>query len=180
MDIDACRFLMAEPLGQRCRVAAGAFFPAIAFLVDNANRYPPALKFSGVQQQRRRFAPWTFCRMKTSRPLPALATGRHLRGRPMLFFLPVDRGFGNGAWDFRGVGSGLARSKVPLGHYERLQPHGDWRFPVEPTQVIESDGWLYHFGIMEFQKKRGITLVRVRPEKIEDPVEIEIKRRWQG
>ena len=72
-------------------------------------------------------------------------------------------------WDFRGVGSGLARSKVPLGHYERLRPNGNWRFPVEPTQVIEADGWLYLFGIKEFKGKQGVALARVRPEKIEDP-----------
>jgi hypothetical protein len=85
------------------------------------------------------------------------------------FFCSMIEIFGNGSWDFRGVGSGLARSKVALGPYARLQPHGDWRFPVAPTQVLEADDWLYLYGIKEFHGKQGVTLARVRPEKIEDP-----------
>ena len=59
--------------------------------------------------------------------------GIHVNGQCYLFYSLIEV-FGNGQWDFRGVGSGLGRSKVALGHYERLQPHGNWRFPVEPTQ----------------------------------------------
>jgi hypothetical protein len=50
-----------------------------------------------------------------------------------------------------------------------LQPHGDWRFPVAPTQIIEAGGWLYLFEIKELKGKQGVALARMRPEKIEDP-----------
>jgi len=56
-----------------------------------------------------------------------------------------------------------------LGPYERLQPHGDWRFPVEPSQVIEAGGWLYLFEVEDFRNGQGVALARVRPNKIEDP-----------
>jgi hypothetical protein len=148
--------------------AGGAFSPAIAFLTDHASSYPPAFNFlvssnGGVtcleflpdERPIERYRIW---------PLG----GIHVNGQCYLFYSLIEV-FGNGAWDFRGVGSGLARSKVALGRYERLQPHGDWRFPVEPTQVIEADGWLYLFGIKEFQGNQGAALARVRPEKIEDP-----------
>ncbi|MGH7994213.1 MAG: DUF4185 domain-containing protein, partial [Limisphaerales bacterium] len=94
--------------------------------------------------------------------------GTHVNGQCYLFYSLIEV-FGNGQWDFRGVASGLGRSAIALGPYERLQPHGDWRFPVAPTQVIEADGWLYLFEIREFSRKQGVALARVRPEKIEDP-----------
>jgi len=148
--------------------AGGAFSPAIAFLADNATSYPPAFNFlvssnGGVsaldflpdEKPVERYRLW---------PLG----GIHVNGQCYLFYSLIEV-FGNGVWDFRGVGSGLARSTAALGHYERLRPHGDWRFPVEPTQVIEADGWLYLFGIKEFKGKQGVALARVCPEKIEDP-----------
>jgi hypothetical protein len=148
--------------------AGGAFAPAIAFLADKATRYPPAFNFlvssnGGVsaldflpeERPTDRYRLW---------PLG----GIHLNGQCYLFYSLIEV-FGHGSWDFRGVGSGLARSKLPLGHYERLRPHGNWRFPVDPTQVIEADGWLYLFGIEEFKGAQGVALARVRPEKIEEP-----------
>ncbi len=148
--------------------AGGAFSPAIALLADHATRYPPAFNFlvssnGGVaavdflpkERPTERYRLW---------PLG----GIHANGQCYLFYSLIEV-FGNGPWDFRGVGSGLARSKAPLGHYERLRPHGNWRFPVEPTQIIEADGWLYLFGIKEFKGKQGVALARVRPEQIEEP-----------
>ncbi len=149
--------------------AGGAFSPAIAFLADTAKPYPPmfnflvssngggipAIDFLPDEKPVERYRIW---------PLG----GIHVNGQFYLFYSLIEV-FGGGQWDFRGVGSGLGRSSVALGTYERLRPHGDWRFPVDPTQVIEADGWLYLFGIKEFKGKQGVTLARVRPEKIEDP-----------
>ena len=148
--------------------AGGAFSPAIAFLADNATNYPPAFNFlvasnGGVpaldflpdERPAERYRLW---------PLG----GIQANGQCYLFYSLIEV-FGNGSWDFRGLGSGLARSKSPLGHYERLRPDGNWRFPIEPTQVIAAEGWLYFFGIKEFNGKQGVVLARVRPEKIEEP-----------
>jgi len=148
--------------------AGGAFSPAIAFLTDNATSYPPAFNFlvssnGGVSAMD--FLP-------NERPTDRYRIwplgGIYVNGQCYLFYSVIEV-FGNGQWDFRGVSTGLGRSKVALGHYERLQPHGDWRFPVEPTQIIEADGWLYLFGIKESKEKQGVALARVRTEKIEDP-----------
>ena len=149
--------------------AGGAFSPAIAFLADNAASHPPAFNFlvssNGDGVSALDFLPQE---RPTERYRLWPLGGIHVNGQCYLFYSLIEV-FGNGPWDFRGVGSGLARSKAPLGPYERLRPHGDWRFPVEPAQVIEADGWLYLFGIKEFKGKQGVALARVRPEKIEDP-----------
>ena len=147
----------------------GAFSPAIAFLADQATTYPPAflfltssngtggpaLDFLPEEQPTERYRLW---------PLGGICVNGHC----YLYYSLIEV-FGNGSFDFRCVGSGLARSKVALGHYDRLQPQGAWRFPVEPTQVIAADGWLYLFGIKEFDGKQGASLARVRPEQIENP-----------
>ncbi|HXI73494.1 MAG TPA: DUF4185 domain-containing protein [Verrucomicrobiae bacterium] len=154
----------------------GAFAPAIAFLADGATQYPPAFNFltssNGVGAPAMDFLP-------DERPVERYRLwplgGIYVNGQCYLYYSLIEV-FGKGAWDFRCVGSGLARSKVPLGHYERLQPHGNWRFPVEPTQVMAADGWIYLYGIKEFNGKQGAVLARVRPEKIEDPGAYEFYR----
>jgi hypothetical protein len=90
-----------------------------------------------------------------------------VNGHYYLYYSLIDV-FGKGQWDFRGVGSGLARSETALGSYERLRPGSDWRFPVEPSQVLETEGWIYLFEVKEFGGKQGVALARVRPERIED------------
>ena len=149
--------------------AGGAISCAIAFLADNARKYPPAFNYL-VSSNGDAVSPFDF--LPNERPVERYRIwplgGIHVNGQYYLFYSLIEV-FGNGQWDFRGVGSGLGRCATALSHYERLQPHGDWRFPVEPTQVIEADGWLYLFGIQEFKGKQGVTLARVSPEKIEEP-----------
>lgn len=148
--------------------AGGAFAPAIAFLADSASRYPPAFNFLVSSNGGVSALDFLPAERPTERYRLWPLGGIHVNGQCYLFYSLIEV-FGNGSWDFRGAGSGLARSRAPLGRYERLRPHGNWRFPVEPTQVIEADGWLYLFGIKEFKGKQGVTLARVRPEKIEEP-----------
>jgi hypothetical protein len=149
--------------------AGGAISCAIAFLADDAKSYPPAFSFL-VSSNGDAVSPFEF--FPTEQPVDRYRIwplgGIHANGQYYLFYSLIEV-FGSGQWDFRGVGSGLGRSRMALGPYERLRPHGGWRFPVEPTQVIEADGWIYLFGIKEFQGKQGVALARVRPEKIEDP-----------
>jgi hypothetical protein len=147
----------------------GAFSPAIAFLADTGASYPPAFDFlvasNGVGAAAMEFLP-------DEQPVTRYRIwplgGIYLNGQSYLYYSLIEV-FGNGAWDFRSLGSGLARSPAALGAYERLRPQGDWRFPVEPTQVIEADGWLYLFGIKKFNGRDGVALARVRPEKVETP-----------
>jgi len=149
--------------------AGGAVSCSIAFLADNARSYPPAFNYL-VSSHGVVVSPFEFLpdEKPTDRYRIWPLGGIHVNGQYYLFYSLIEI-FGNGSWDFRGVGSGLGRSQVALGPYERLRPHGDWRFPIEPTQVIEADGWLYLFGIKELNGKQGVALARVRPEKIEDP-----------
>ena len=149
--------------------AGGAISTAIAFLADGATRYPPAFDFL-VSSNGDAVSPFKL--LPTELPADSYRIwplgGIHVNGQYYLYYSLINV-FGTGSWDFRGVGSGLGRSSVALGHYERLKPHGNWRFPVDPTQIIEADGWLYLYGIEIYQKKFGSALARVRPEKIEDP-----------
>jgi len=149
--------------------AGGAISCAIAFLADNARRYPPAFTYL-VSSNADAVSPFDF--FPNERPVEHYRIwplgGIQVNGQSYLFYSLIEV-FGNGPWDFRGVGSGLGRSTIALGRYERLRPRGNWRFPVAPTQVIEADGWLYLFEIHEFKGKQGVALARVRPEKIEDP-----------
>lgn len=94
--------------------------------------------------------------------------GIYVNGHSYLYYSLIDV-FGTGSWDFRSVGSGLARAADPLGAYDRLRAHGNWRFPVAPTQVIEAKGWLYLFSIEDFNGAQGVGMARVRPDEIEEP-----------
>ena len=153
----------------RPHFAGGAISCAIAFLGGNARSYPPAFDFlvssNGVAISPLEFRP---DERPTSRYRIWPLGGIHVNGQCYLFYSLIEV-FGNGQWDFRGVASGLGRSSVALGPYERLEPRGDWRFPVAPTQVLAADGWIYLFEIRQFGGEQGVALARVRPEKIEDP-----------
>jgi hypothetical protein len=148
--------------------AGGAVSCSIAFLGKNARSYPPAFNYL-VSSNSDAVSPFAYFpdEPKENHRIWPLG-GIHVNGQYYLFYSLIEI-FGKGQWDFRGVGSGLGRSTVALGPYERLRPHGDWRFPVDPAQVIEADGWLYLFAIKEIRGKQGVILARVRPEKIEDP-----------
>jgi hypothetical protein len=145
----------------------GAVSCAIAFLGQYDRRYPPALNYlvaSSVVVSP--FEYFTNEPPKDYRIWPG--GGIYVNGQYYLFYSVINV-FGPSMWDFRSVGGGLARSRTALGSYERLRPHGDWRFPVEPSCVLPADGWLYLYGVAELKGKQGAELVRVRPDKIEDP-----------
>jgi len=149
--------------------AGGSVSTTLAFLPDGASNYPPAFHFL-VSSNGDAISPFTF--LPQEQPVQRYRIwplgGIYLNGRCYLYYSLIEV-FGDGMWDFRSVGSGLGRAPVALGAYERLQPQGDWHFPVEPTQIIAADGWLYLYGIKAFQGRQGVTLARVRPEHIEQP-----------
>jgi hypothetical protein len=148
--------------------AGGAVSCSIAFLGQDEKSYPPALWYlvssNGAvvspfkylpNEPKERFRIW---------PLGGIT----LNGHFYLFYSLIEI-TGKGQWDFHEVGSGLGRAQVALGPYERLHPHGDWHFPIAPTQMLESGGWLYLFEVKSVGKQQGVFLGRVRPEQIEDP-----------
>jgi len=149
--------------------AGGAISCAIAFLREDAKSYPPVFSFL-VSSNGDAVSPFEF--LPDEKPVERYRIwplgGIHVNGQSYLFYSLIEV-FGHGEWDFRGGGSGLGRSTTALGHYERLQPHGDWRFPLAATQVLAANGWIYLYEIREFNGKQGVALARVRPEKIEDP-----------
>jgi hypothetical protein len=149
--------------------AGGAVSCSIAFLGGIARNYPPAFNYL-VSSNGDVVSPFEY--LPNEQPVEHYRIwpggGIHVNGQYYLFYSLIEV-FGKGQWDFRGIDSGLGRSTMALGPYERLQPHGDWRFPIAPSQVVEADGWLYLFEIREFRGKQGVVLARVRPEKIEDP-----------
>jgi hypothetical protein len=147
---------------------------SIAFLAQDARHYPPALDYlvssngwimspfeNFTNEPPHRFRIW---------PLG----GIYENGKSYLYYSLIEI-FGTGSWDFRSVGTGLGRSSSPLGKYERLQPQGNWRFPFEPSCVIEADGWLYLYGVGEIKGNgnQGVILARVRPDQIEEPAAYE-------
>ena len=145
----------------------GAVSCSIAFLGQNARRYPPGLDYlvstNGV------VSPFEYL---TNEPPQSHRIwplgGIYVNGQYYLFYSVIYL-FGSGSWDFRSVGTGLGRSHKPLGAYERLQPDGDWHYPIEPSCILAADGWLYLYAVAELKGKQGVELARVRAEKIEDP-----------
>ena len=143
--------------------AGGAESCTIAFLPTNSAPYPPA--FNYLVSTNGAISPFTYFPDEPPKRYRLWPLGGiYLNGQSYLYYSRIEI-FGTGTWDFRGAGGGLARSSAPLGPYERLQPHGDWHFPIEPTQVLEANGWLYLYDIKELKGKQGVILARVRPEK---------------
>jgi hypothetical protein len=146
----------------------GAVSCSIAFLAQNAKSYPPALSYlvssNGIVVSPFKYLPNEPAERFRIWPLGGIT----LKSNFYLFYSLIEI-TGKGQWDFRAVGSGLGRAQVAIGPYERLQPHGDWHFPIAPTQALESGGRLYLFEVNSVGKRQGAFLGRVSPEQIEDP-----------
>ena len=152
--------------------AGGSVSCAIAFLAQGPRTYPPALDY--LRSTNGVISPFQFLPDETpaSRYRIWPLGGIYLNGRFYLYYSLIEV-FGSGAWNFRGVGSGLAQATNVLDAYERLRPNGNWRFPLDPTQVLEADGWLYLYAIGGFSGQQGVELARVRPDNIENPAAYE-------
>jgi hypothetical protein len=148
--------------------AGGAVSCSIAFLEENARIYPPTFNYL-VSSNGDVVSPFAYFPNEPAERYRIWPLGGiHVNGQYYLFYSLIEI-FGKGQWDFRGVGSGLGRSTMALGPYERLRSRGDWRFPVGAAQVLEADAWIYLYEIKETKGKQGVALARVRSEKIEDP-----------
>ena len=72
-----------------------------------------------------------------------------------------------GPWNFHGLGGGLSVSDKPLNPFTRLQPDGQWKFPVEPIQVVREKEMLYLLEVSH--EPQGLILARVKCAQLEDP-----------
>jgi hypothetical protein len=146
----------------------GALFCTIAFLPENAESFPPALRYKsgpdGVAVSPLSLLPGEKEEIYRIWPL----SGIYADNKYYIYYCVI-RKTGDGMWDFEDVGAGLAVSRKPLGQYKRLQSNGDWRFPAAPTQVVKSGPWLYLYEIIKRDGKMGAALARVKTEAIASP-----------
>lgn len=146
----------------------GGIFCSIAFLAEKDKSFPPALQYKtgpgGVAVSPLSLLPGEKEGINMIWPLG----GIYANGRYYLYYDLIEK-TGNGAWDFRGTGSGLAAGREPLGNYERLRPESNWRFPVAPSQIIRQGSWLYLYEIIDRDGRKGAALARVGLEELENP-----------
>ncbi len=143
----------------------GGIFCSIAFLPEGDRSFPPPLQYKtgpdGIAASPLALLPGEPSGVYCLWPL----SGIRIDSRSYLYY-SVIRKTGDGAWDFQEVGSGLACAESPLGDYKRLQPDGDWRFPVAPTQAVRSGPWLYLYEIIKRGDEIGAALARVKASEI--------------
>ncbi len=146
----------------------GSIFSSIAFLPESAKGFPPALHYK-TGPDKVAVSPLSL--------LPEETPGTYLiwphggiyaNGKSYLYYHIIQK-TGSGSWDFKGVGSGLAESKEPLGDYRRLHPNDNWQFPVAPSQVIEYGEWLYLYEIVTRNEEGAVALARVKTARIASP-----------
>ena len=97
--------------------------------------------------------------------------GIYVNGKSYVYYSLIE--IGEGAWSFKSVGSGLARSATPRSVHERVVTGSGWRFPVAPTAVVQAGDWLYLYEVEKRGDRQGIWLARVRSDQIEDPEKYE-------
>ena len=94
--------------------------------------------------------------------------GIYLNGKSYIFYSLIEI-TGNGEWDFKAAGSGLAYSEELLSTHKLIINKGDWHFPVSPAAIITTKEWIYFYEVDKTDGKQGVWLSRVEPDKIEDP-----------
>ncbi|MFY9345089.1 MAG: DUF4185 domain-containing protein [Planctomycetota bacterium] len=150
---------------------AGDRSNTIALLPAGERSFPPKLRYlrsdDGVAR-----APLTLLDgedAKTRRLWPL--AGVQLGERSYMFYGLIDI-TGPGPWGFKPLGTGLARSDVAFGAYERLAPTGGG-WPIDPTSIVQRDGWLYLYAPRRFHGEQalhsGLLIARVRPDDLERP-----------
>ena len=143
----------------------GSDWTTLAFLPSGATNLPPALQY------------FTDAAGTVSNAIPLLPGedpkhtriwpdgGINLDRRVYLYYSLIGTTDDPGPWNFHGRGGGLSVSDSPLGRFRRLQLGGQWKFPVEPIQVIREKDMLY---LMEV-RSGGLILARVKSVNIEAP-----------
>lgn len=95
-------------------------------------------------------------------------------GKGIYLFYSLVEIFGEGSFDFRHVGQGIAFGKTPLGHFQRLKYRGNFSFwnKDEPrfgvSVYTDTDGWVYIYGRDE-SAPYGFKVAKVRKDQIANP-----------
>jgi hypothetical protein len=149
----------------------GAHWTTIALLPAGSTNLPPALEYftdsTGVTACPLELFPeedQKHCRMWP-------ADGISLGSRIYLYYSMIETSDAPGPWNFHGIGAGLAVASQPLQRFTRLRPDGQWRFPVNPIQIVRENESLYLFEVSSNPK--GLILARVSVAKVENPAAYE-------
>ena len=146
----------------------GAVSCSVAFLPGSQKQTPPVLQYltdkNDTVVSPLHFLPGESWEHNRIWPL----AGIYLNGKSYIYYTLIEI-TGNGMWNFKGTGSGLACSTEPIGHYQRLLKHGQWEYPAAPAQIINAGQWLYLFEVAKKHDQQGIWLYRVLPNEIENP-----------
>lgn len=95
-------------------------------------------------------------------------------GKEIYLFYSLVEIFGEGSFDFRHAGQGIAVGKYPLGYFKRLKYRGKFSFwkKNEPRFGVavfnDADGWVYIYGRDE-SAPYGFKIAKVRKNKIANP-----------
>jgi len=128
--------------------------PELTFLKNNEGNVAQAISFLPEESwERHRIWP---------------LAGVYVNGRSYVYYTLIEIGPAGG-WDFHAAGAGLAAATSPLSVHNRVQVHGEWKFPVSPTAILPSDSWLYLFEVEKRDDRQALWLACVRPERIEEP-----------
>jgi hypothetical protein len=99
--------------------------------------------------------------------------GVSLRGKTYIYYAMIQKTDGQAPWNFKDIGGGLASSPTPLGAYTRILHGSEWRFPIQPFQVLPVGDTLYLYQIRGEPPLKGASLARVPARSIEDPAAYE-------
>jgi hypothetical protein len=148
----------------------GATGTTIAFLPAGETNLPPALNYF-TNQSGTVANPLTLFADEppTNRMWPA--GGISIGPRNYLFYSMIETTTNASPWNFRGIGGGLAVASQPLQEFVRLRPDGQWKFPVEPIQVLRVGQRIYLYEISS--EPKGLILAQVSADQIEHPAAYE-------
>lgn len=148
----------------------GAVSCAVALLYADAREMPPVLKYlknnDGRVAQAIPFLQNESWEKHRIWPLG----GVYINGKSYIYYSLIEL-TGEGLWNFRSIGSGLACSKQLLNIHNRIQLENDWRFPVSPSSIVISDEWVYLYDVDKRNGQQGIWLAKVLLSEIENPNE---------
>jgi hypothetical protein len=146
----------------------GAVSCCTAFLNGQNKELPPVLKYmtnkEGSVEQAIQFLPGESWDHNRIWPM----AGIYVKGKSYIYYSLIEI-TGKGEWDFKSAGFGLACSKEPFNIHKRILSKGEWRFPVNPTAIVEKGEWIYLYEVEKRGNKQGIWLARVKKSEIENP-----------
>ena len=139
----------------------------LAFLPTGATNLPPALSYftdsEGTVANAIALLPGEDPKHRRIWPGGGISIGSKI----YLYYSLIGTKDAPGPWNFYGWGGGLSVSEKALNQFTRLQPGGQWKFPVEPIQILREKEMLYLLEVSS--QPKGLILARVPCAQLEDP-----------